>query len=64
MRRIQHDYNNTGNMKLRTQLPRIEAEIDAAIIQFEMQWEKEQPKQMELPNLFPTTTPNLEEQWK
>lgn len=59
MRRLQADYQKTGNMKLRGQIPNLENQVDAAIILFEMQWEKEQPKQMELPNLFPETTPKL-----
>lgn len=52
MRRVQSDYNKTGNMKLRGMMPKLEKRVDAAIIDFEMRWEKEQPKQMTLTELF------------
>mgnify|MGYP007070191248 CR=1 FL=1 len=52
MRRCQADYKRTGNMKIFSNIGKLETQVDAAIIQFEIMWEKEQPQQMQFEHLF------------
>lgn len=57
MRRLQVDYKRTGNMKLWSSIGQKEAQVDAAIIRYEIEQEKRLPVQQTLPNLFNVEPP-------